>query len=32
MASLLWSGEDEKKNIELKRIRTLAGVYLEMYK
>ena len=27
-ASLLWTGEDEEKNPQLKKIRTLAGFYL----
>lgn len=27
-ASLLWTGEDEERNPLLKRIRTLAGYYL----
>ncbi len=28
-ASLFWTGEDEEKNPGLKKIRTLAGLYIE---
>ena len=31
-ASLCWTGKDEEKNPLLKRVRTIAGVYLQKEK